>query len=327
MSNLHNAEILITGGTGSLGLTLVKTLVKYHSEIKGIRVFSRDELKQWLMKQEINVWCIKNKLYVPISYLVGDVRDIKRLKIAMRGVTHVIHAAAMKQVPACEENPLEAIKTNIGGAENILEAALSCDSIEKVLGISTDKAIYPINLYGVTKAAMEKLFIQGNVYSKGHERKPRFSCCRYGNVIGSRGSVIPLFKSQYDRNQEITVTDLKMTRFWITRPAAARFVINRLMYMEGGEIFVPKMPSCRVVDLARMLIPDVPIKYVGIRKGEKIHEWLITTEESSDLLELGKSYVISSRYQNKHKKFAYNSLSNERILKKDEFHKMLIEEV
>jgi UDP-N-acetylglucosamine 4,6-dehydratase len=341
MRNLNNAELLITGGTGSLGKTLVKAILKYHSFVKGIRVFSRDELKQWQMKQEIEEWWAKcdytnikdlSPLPIPVSYLIGDVRDYKRLKLAMTGATHVIHAAAMKQVPSCENHPLEAIKTNIGGAQNVLEAALSCKSVQKVIAISTDKAVYPINLYGVTKAAAEKLFIQGNVYSKGMLRKPKFSVCRYGNVIGSRGSVIPLFKKQYEEGSKITITHKAMTRFWITLPVAAKFIIKSLIKMDGGEIFIPKMPSCKIVDLAKMLFSDETktppfIEFTGIRPGEKIHECFLSYEESRRTQEYPCRFIVYPFLDQVRDPFTYISNMNNWQLKKEEFEIMMEDEI
>lgn len=329
-------EILITGGTGSLGKTLVKTLLKKYPAIRGIRVFSRDELKQWQMKTEIKRWWSENckefsfDVMIPVSYLIGDVRDGKRLRLAMDGATHVIHTAAMKQVPACEEHPLEAIKTNVGGSQNVLESALACKSVKKVIGISTDKAVYPVNLYGITKAAMEKLFIQGNVYSHGADRYPRFSCCRYGNVLGSRGSILPLFKKQYEENNKtLTITDIDMTRFWTTLPNVAAFVIQRLDTMQGGEIFIPKLPSCRVVDIAKMLFPESPLyfKNIGIRPGEKLHECLLGFEESKKTFASYSSYTVMNSVDELRQSFTYESISNDWRLTKEEFQKFLKDEV
>jgi len=270
--NWANKEILITGGTGSLGRTLTNTfLAASHNWVpKGIRIFSRDELKQWEMKKEIDD-------RAPVSFLVGDIRDRKRVELATKGVDIIIHAAALKQVPACEDNPLEAIQTNVIGAQNVLYAALEND-IKKVMAISTDKAVYPINLYGATKLCAEKLFIQGNVYSGG--RSPLFSCCRYGNVLGSRGSVVPLFKEQYQKTGKVTVTDKRMTRFWITLPTVANFIIGAIDRMIGGELFIPKMPSAGIIDIINAVTPDAEVVDIGIRPGEKIHEILITKEEA-----------------------------------------------
>ena len=272
-----NKEFLITGGTGSLGKTLVKKLATdFHT--KGIRIYSRDELKQWEFKNTLDRMNIKN-----VSFLLGDVRDYHRLERAMDGVDYVINCAAIKQVPACEYNPIEAIKTNVHGAENILNASLNM-KVEKVMHISTDKAVYPVNLYGVTKAAAEKLFIHGNVY--GGLSGTKFSCCRYGNVLKSRGSIVPLFRAQMDMNGEITITDKRMTRFWIHLHEVVDFILENLLLMDGGEIFIPKMISSKVLTIAKHLAESTPkghkinIKEIGIRQGEKLHECLITSEES-----------------------------------------------
>ncbi len=271
--NWNEKEVLISGGTGSLGKTLTRILLERYDQPRGIRIFSRDELKQWEMKQALAPILGDAK----VSYLVGDIRDRKRVELACKGVHIIIHAAALKQVPSCEDNPLEAIQTNVIGAQNILYAALE-NKVEKVMAISTDKAVYPINLYGATKMCAEKLFIQGNTYSGG--RSPHFSCCRYGNVIGSRGSVVPLFKRQFTETGKITITDSQMTRFWITLDQVANFILQRIEDMQGGEIFIPVMPACSVLSVAKAVVPGAEIEIVGIRPGEKLHEILITKEES-----------------------------------------------
>jgi len=288
-------EIFITGGTGSLGKTLIKLLCEKYRP-KGIRVYSRDELKQWECKQAFAEYD------VPISFLIGNVNNLERLRIATRGVNILIHTAAMKQVPACEDNPMEAIETNIHGAQNLLTVALE-NGITKVLNVTTDKAVYPVNLYGATKMVAEKLFINGNVYSGG--RMPYFSCCRYGNVIGSRGSVIPLFKKQLKEGKQLTITHKNMTRFWITLPEVAQFILNRIEDMKGGEIFVPKMPSMRIMDLADAIrrnhyIDVLPVieegvdfKVTGIRPGEKIHETLISEEEAEHMIDCEDYLVLN----------------------------------
>jgi len=264
-------EILITGGTGSLAKALLKELESHNP--KGIRLFSRDELKQWELRQTVSEY--KNN----ISFLVGDIRDEKRIELACKGVDILIHTAALKQVPACEDNPLEAIQTNVIGSRNVFYAALE-NKVEKVMAISSDKAVYPINLYGATKMCMEKLFIQGNTYSGN--RAPHFSCCRYGNVIGSRGSVIPLFKKQAETGV-LTITHKDMTRFWIRLGDVAKFILKAVCYMKGGEIFVPRMPSAKVIDIAYGVMRNqtVPLGIIeiGIRPGEKMHETLVTEEE------------------------------------------------
>jgi len=297
--NWSDKEVLITGGTGSLGKTLTKLLLEKYQP-KGIRIFSRDELKQWEMKQEIkNHYAARHGLKrvildteIPVSYLIGDIRDRKRIELATKGVDLIIHCAALKQVPACEDNPLEAIQTNVIGAQNILYAAIE-NQVKEVMAISSDKAVYPINLYGATKLCSEKLFIQGNVYSGG--RRPKFSCCRYGNVLGSRGSVVPLFKKQYEENKKVTITDPTMTRFWITLNQVSHFILQSIEEMEGGEIFVPKMGCSNIATILEAVIPgSVEIKYTGIRPGEKLHEILITEEESITVEENESRYKITN---------------------------------
>jgi UDP-N-acetylglucosamine 4,6-dehydratase len=272
--------VMVTGGTGSFGQKFVELILKEHPPKKLI-IFSRDELKQHQM--------MANGFDHPsLRYFIGDVRDMDRLRRAMNGVTVVIHAAALKQITACEYNPFEAIMTNIMGAKNVIDAAID-RGVKKVIALSTDKAVNPINLYGATKLAAEKLFIQSNAYSGFGPT--RFSCVRYGNVVGSRGSVIPLFLQQR-QNGCITLTDPRMTRFWITLEQGVRFVIRCLEMMEGGEVFVPKIPSMRILDLAAALAPDCKIKEIGIRPGEKIHEVLISEDESGQCLELDNFYVV-----------------------------------
>ncbi len=272
-------KILITGGTGSFGQFFCQYLLKHHQP-KAIRVYSRDELKQYEMRQSIDNSTIR--------YLIGDVRDFPRLRRAMEGVDIVIHAAALKQVPACEYNPFEAVKTNVIGAQNVIDAAIDV-GVKKVLALSTDKAANPVNLYGATKLCAEKIFISGNSY-RG-QRCTIFSCARYGNVIGSRGSVVPLFKKQ-KHTGHLTVTDSKMTRFWITLEQASQFVINAIKYMQGGEIFIPKLPSMKIDDLAKAIAPECQIDYIGIRPGEKLHETLITEEEGKNAIEFQDQYII-----------------------------------
>ena len=270
-NELEGKEILITGATGTLGRELVRQLRVL--PIHGLRIFSRDELKQYQFAKDL-----KGEPHgAPVDFLLGDVRDRDRLKRAMEGADIVINAAAMKQVPACEANPLEAVKTNVLGAVNVLEAALDA-GVKKVMHISSDKCVYPLNLYGATKMVAEKLFIHGNVYSG--RKETRFSVCRYGNVLGSRGSVVPLFLEQ-KKTGIVTVTDERMTRFWITVPVVAAFILHRIAEMQGGEVFIPRMPSMRVVDIARALAPEAQVKDIGIRFGEKIHETILSGEEVS----------------------------------------------
>jgi UDP-N-acetylglucosamine 4,6-dehydratase len=275
--------ILLTGGTGSFGKHFCKMMLeKYHP--KTIRVYSRDELKQHEMRQVFGENIIR--------YFIGDVRDADRVKRAMEGADIVVHAAALKQVPSCEYNPFEAVKTNIHGAENIIDAAIDV-GVKKVVALSTDKAVNPVNLYGATKLCAEKIFIQGNAYSG--LRGTRFSCVRYGNVIGSRGSVIPLFREQ-KKTGKVTITDGRMTRFWITLDQAVELVVMALRHAHGGEIFVPKIPSMKVLDLATAVAPDCEIETIGIRPGEKLHESLITEEEGRNAISYNGMYIVLPNY-------------------------------
>lgn len=276
-----NKTILITGGTGSFGKQCVKTILQ-HYRPKKVIVYSRDELKQYEMAQEFNA--------APMRYFIGDVRDLDRLKLALRGVDFVIHAAALKQVPAAEYNPMECIKTNINGANNVIEAALE-NEVEQVIALSTDKAANPINLYGATKLASDKLFVSAN--NIAGDRRTRFAVVRYGNVVGSRGSVVPFFqKLVRDGVQEIPITDPRMTRFWITLQQGVDLVLKSFERMQGGEIFVPKIPSMRITDLAAAIAPGVPTKVVGIRPGEKLHEIMCPLDDARLTLEFADHYVI-----------------------------------
>ena len=275
-----NKIILVTGGTGSFGKEFIEIMLKEYSPAKLI-VFSRDEQKQHEMRQ-------MGFLHENLRYFIGDVRDYDRLRRAFDGVDYVIHAAALKQVPACEYNPMEAVKTNILGSSNVIDAALDT-KVDRVVALSTDKAVNPINLYGATKLAAEKLFVQSNAYAGG--KKTRFSCVRYGNVVGSRGSVVPLFFRQRKKGV-VTVTDERMTRFWISLEQGVRFVIRCLEEMHGGEVFVPKIPSMTVSDLAKAMAPKAEIRYIGIRPGEKLHEVLISEDEARTVVELDDMYVV-----------------------------------
>jgi UDP-N-acetylglucosamine 4,6-dehydratase len=279
-SNIQGKAILITGGTGSFGTRFLRTVLSEH-EPAAVRIYSRDELKQYNLQRELDG-------DERVRFLIGDVRDAERLKMAMRGVDIVIHAAALKQVPACEYNPFEAVKTNIHGAENIVAAAIAND-VPCTLALSTDKAVNPVNLYGATKLAAEKIITQGNAYAGNSPA--RFATMRYGNVVGSRGSVIPLFKAQA-QGGELTITDEEMTRFWITLDQAVEFVITCIGLMQGGEIFVPRIPSMRVRDIADAIAPHATRRIIGIRPGEKIHEVLITEDESRHARMLDDRYVI-----------------------------------
>jgi FlaA1/EpsC-like NDP-sugar epimerase len=295
-------EILVTGGTGSLGNAIVDQLIGQHHGVKGIRIYSRDELKQWEMQKK---YASSN---VPISFLIGDVRDLSRLMLATNNVDVIIHAAALKQVPTSEANPIENIRTNIDGANNVLLAALE-NKVEKVMAISTDKACYPANLYGATKMCMEKIFIQGDTYSGG--RSPAFSCVRYGNVLGSRGSVVPLFKEQYKKTGIITITHPKMTRFWIHLDTVSEFIINSIIKMEGGEIFIPRMFSASVLDIAKVLFgEEVRAKVTGIRPGEKLHEVLVTSEESTRTIAYHDRLIIRRNEVPNANRFIYASNTN-----------------
>ncbi len=279
--NWSSSSILVTGSTGSFGKKFVEILLKeYHP--KKIIVFSRDELKQYDMRMQ-------GFDHESMRYFVGDVRDQNRLRRAMDGVDLVVHAAALKQVPTCEYNPFEAVMTNIMGARNIVEAALDA-GVKKVVALSTDKAVNPVNLYGATKLVAEKLFVQGNAYSGMHPT--RFCCVRYGNVVGSRGSVVPLFIKQRTTGK-VTITDPRMTRFWITLDQAARFVIRSAEQMQGGEIFVPKIPSMRVTDLAKAIAPGCEVETIGIRPGEKLHESMLSEDEAPHSMEQDDRYVIA----------------------------------
>lgn len=274
------SNILLTGGTGSFGKQFVRTLLDEYKPQRLV-IFSRDELKQHEMQAG-------GLLHPSLRYFIGDVRDINRLRRAMHGVDIVIHAAALKQVPACEYNPIEAIETNVTGARNIIDAALDT-GVKRVLALSTDKAVSPVNLYGATKLCAEKLFVQSNAYASG--TVTRFSCVRYGNVVGSRGSVIPLFVKQRSTGK-ITVTDPRMTRFWITLDQGVRFVINCVEQMHGGEVFVPKIPSMNIMDLAQAIAGECQINEIGVRSGEKLHEALVSEDEARQTLELHDMYVI-----------------------------------
>jgi len=283
MDIFKDKVILLTGGTGSFGNKFTEIVLKEHKP-DAIRIFSRDEKKQLDMMNKFN----DDRL----RFFIGDVRDKDRLHRAIVDVDIVVHAAALKQVPACEYNPIEAIRTNVDGAINIIDTAID-NNVDKVMAISTDKAVHPVNLYGATKMTAEKLFIQGNSYS-GYT-KTKFSCVRYGNVIGSRGSVIPLFLEQRKKG-EITITHEKMTRFWITLEQGVKFVVDCINRMNGGEIFVPKIPSMKLIDLANAIAPNTKKKIIGIRPGEKIHEILLTADESRHSKEFDNYFVMEPEH-------------------------------
>lgn len=298
----ENKSILITGGTGSFGKLYVKTLLERYSP-KRLIIYSRDELKQFEMQQVFNAPCMR--------YFIGDVRDKERLTQAMHGVDYVIHAAALKQVPAAEYNPMECIKTNINGAENVINAAIA-NNVEKIIALSTDKAANPVNLYGATKLASDKLFVAANNMTGGY--KTKFSVVRYGNVVGSRGSVVPFFQKLIDeKSDHIPVTHEDMTRFWITLQQGVDFVLKNFERMLGGEIFVPKIPSMRVLDLAKAMAPELPIKIIGIRPGEKIHEVMCPADDSYHTYEYADHFVIAPTimFYNRSNNFSSNALKEE----------------
>lgn len=295
----NNKNILITGGTGSFGKKYTKILLENYKPNK-IIIYSRDELKQYEMAQEFNSSIMR--------YFIGDVRDESRLNTAMNGVDFVIHAAAMKHVPIAEYNPMECIKTNIHGTQNVINASIK-NRVEKVIALSTDKACNPVNLYGATKLASDKLFIAAN--NIVGLAPTRFSVVRYGNVVGSRGSVVPLFKKLIENGaKELPITDERMTRFWITLEDGVKFVLKNFERMQGGELFIPKIPSMKITDLAATLAPNLPTKIIGIRPGEKLHEIMISADDALHSLEFSDHYVImpSIKFYDKQADFAINKL-------------------
>ena len=321
-------SILITGGTGSFGQQYVDTLLRRYKP-KRLVILSRDELKQYEMKQKFNDPIMR--------YFLGDVRDADRLKQAMRGIDYVIHAAAIKHVPAAEYNPMECIKTNIHGAQNVIEAALE-NNVEKVIALSTDKAAIPINLYGATKLASDKLFVAAN--NIAGSRQTRFAVVRYGNVVGSRGSVVPFFKKLIKEGEtSLPITDARMTRFWITLEQGVDFVLKNFQRMHGGEIFVPKIPSMHLTDLAESLQPGIDTHIIGIRPGEKLHETMCPADDSHLTLEFDDHYVIQPSIKMSHTRtyetnnlgekgtpvaqgFEYSSGGNENFLTVDELREL-----
>lgn len=322
---LNNKTILITGGTGSFGKKCVEIIVKKYKPRKLI-IFSRDELKQFEMAQVFS-----DKKYPCIRYFIGDVRDKERLHRAFHGVDYIIHTAALKQVPAAEYNPFEAVKTNILGAENVISVAID-HGVKKVIALSTDKAANPINLYGATKLCSDKLFIAGNSYAG--KNNAVFSIVRYGNVVGSRGSVIPFFLKQKEKGV-LSITDPRMTRFWITLEQGVNFVLECLKQMVGGELFVPKIPSMNIMDLAKAIAPECRTKIIGIRPGEKLHEVMIPKDEARRTLEFDNYYIIqpdfrffARRFKNDGGKtvaedFEYSSGANPRWLTVEEIRGMI----
>ncbi|MBC8276039.1 MAG: UDP-N-acetylglucosamine 4,6-dehydratase (inverting) [Chloroflexi bacterium] len=319
---LQNKVILVTGGSGSFGQEFTQIVLREHDP-KAIRIFSRGELLQQDMRQRFND-------DERLRFFIGDVRDRDRVYRAMSGVDIVVHAAALKQVPTCEYNPIEAVRTNIDGAVNLIDAAID-NGVEKTIAISTDKAVHPVNLYGATKLVMERLFAQANVYTGA--REGRFSCVRYGNVVGSRGSVIPLFLEQGE-NGKITITDERMTRFWITLEQGVRFVIDCIDRMHGGEVFVPKIPSMKVTELADVIAPGAEREVIGIRAGEKVDEILVTEEEARHTQEFDNYFVVEPEHPFWEKDnfkegkplsegFEYTSDNNSQWLTKGELEKMV----
>lgn len=324
----NNKSILITGGTGSFGKKFTKTLLERYQP-RRVVIYSRDELKQFEMQQDFNDPVMR--------YFIGDVRDGERLTQAMRGIDFVIHAAALKQVPAAEYNPMECIKTNVHGAENVIKAALEND-VYRVIALSTDKAANPINLYGATKLASDKLFVAANNIAGGQQT--RFAVVRYGNVVGSRGSVVPVFRKMIAEGvKELPITDPRMTRFWITLQQGVDFVLTNFERMKAGEIFVPKIPSVRIVDLAQAMAPSLAIKVIGIRPGEKLHEVMCPCDDCHLTLEFQDHYVIrpsiqfyysvdhevnacGEKGQAVYQGFSYNSGENAHFLSIDELREM-----
>ncbi|MEI7474088.1 MAG: UDP-N-acetylglucosamine 4,6-dehydratase (inverting) [bacterium] len=328
--DLNGSSVLITGGTGSFGKKFIETILTNHPEIERIVVFSRDELKQFEMS---NMPQFKNNK--KLRFFIGDVRDKDRLYRAFNGIDIVIHAAALKQVPSCEYNPFEAIKTNVIGAQNVIDAAID-RNVKKVVALSTDKACAPINLYGATKLCSDKLFIAGNSYAGDGDT--RFSVVRYGNVAGSRGSVIPFFQKLINEGAtELPITNFEMTRFWLKLEQAVDMVLIALDKMTGGELYVKKIPSMRIIDLAKAMAPHLALKEVGIRPGEKIHEAMITKEDSRNTIELKNHYIIKpdfgwwkNDFNDKigtkvDENFEYSSETNTEWLSIEQIQKLLIE--
>jgi len=277
--DLSGQTVLVTGGTGSFGYAFVERMLAEHPDTT-IRVYSRDELKQSEMRARFGDGRMR--------YMLGDIRNRARMARACQGVDIIVHAAAMKQVPACEYNPFEAVQTNVLGAQHVVDCAIDA-GVKQVVALSTDKAVNPVNLYGATKLCEEKIIIQGNAYAASFDT--RLSCVRYGNVVGSRGSVVPLFKEQMESGK-LTITDERMTRFWITLPEAVDLVLYAMEHAKGGEIFIPKIPSTRVTDLAEAMAPGVPRDVIGIRPGEKLHEILLTDDEARHAIETEDNYVV-----------------------------------
>ena len=281
MDIFKNSSILITGGTGSLGKVLTHFLLD-HTEARRIAIYSRDELKQYDMKKEFG-------MNSRLRFFLGDIRDLKRLTLALHNVDFIVHAAALKQVDTGEYNPMEFVKTNVLGSQNVIDAAIAC-GVKKIVALSTDKASSPINLYGATKLTADKLFIAANNYS--YDRGTIFSVVRYGNVIGSRGSVLPLFKDLARAGKDLPITDFRMTRFWISMLDAVKFVFESFSIMQGGELFVPRIPSMKIIDLAKAINPNAKLFETGIRPGEKLHEEMISLEDSRRTIIIGQRFTV-----------------------------------
>jgi len=323
---LNGKNILITGGTGSFGRKCVELILKNY-KCEKLAILSRDEFKQFEMRQKF-----KEKDYPSLRYFIGDVRDKDRLYRAFEGIDYVIHAAALKQVPAIEYNPFEAVQTNIIGAQNVINAAID-NNVKRVIALSSDKAVSPVNLYGATKLCSDKLFVSSNEYSGKH--KTRLSVVRYGNVVGSRGSVIPFFKAKKETGV-LPITDIRMTRFWITLEQGVEFVLRCLKIMEGGELFIPKIPSMNIVDLAKAIAPECKHEIVGIRPGEKLHEVMITDDDARHTVEFDEYYVVEPEFHWWSKKdfllnggervkegFRYASNTNEKWLSVEDLREMV----
>ena len=328
---LNNKSILVTGGTGSFGKKFIKTILENYPEVERIVVFSRDEYKQFVMQNMPEFKPYEDKL----RFFIGDVRDKERLYRAFEGIDVVVHAAALKQVPACEYNPFEAVKTNVMGAQNVIDAAID-RQVKRVVALSTDKACAPINLYGATKLCSDKLFIAGNAYCGSKDTK--FSVVRYGNVAGSRGSVIPFFKTLVEEGKkELPITDMKMTRFWLKLEQAVEMVLEAIENMQGGELYVKKIPSMKMPDLAKAIAPNLKTVEVGIRPGEKVHEQMITKEDARNTLEFDEYYIILPEIDFKHithkypkgklvpADFEYHSGNNDRWLTIEDMKKLINE--
>ncbi len=330
---LNNKSILVTGGTGSFGTKFIEAVLNRYNP-RRLVAYSRDEYKQYKIRNMFSEKLTKEQIS-KLRFFIGDVRDKERLYRAFNGIDYVIHAAAMKQVPACEYNPFEAIKTNIHGAQNVIDAALD-RGVKKVVALSTDKAVNPINLYGGTKLVSDRLFISANAYSG--EKGTVFSVVRYGNVAGSRGSVIPLFKKLIENGEdELPITDFRMTRFWITLEEGVELVFKALEESKGGEIYASKIPSFKITDLAKAMAPNCKLKEVGIREGEKLHEIMITKDDSRYTYEYENHYIIypyfnwscSKKYPTDggrpmEEEFEYNSGNNKNRLSVEQLHELLL---